>query len=187
MGDFMIDSSRVPELDANVQSDNWMNANKSQANGQFKAFGQVLNAEEHGGILPSVETLRCFKGNWIVHVGELFGCTYAANNVWGRTTSMEFQVELQKRFHRVYEHKMNRWPLFRDTLTIWRRNKVIKVGEEKVVCLQDEEMNDALQTKFGKVYGLKDEFGGKKSKKRNIFAGANYDGQYVADKGNKNY
>eukprot|EP01083_Nonionella_stella_P017997 50348_1 len=151
--------------DMNEEDEGEMNNNE-----RYQAFGSLMKSAQ--GTLPSVECLRSYKGNYVVHVGELFGCTYDASNVWGRTTSMQFQIELQTHFHKVYQYEMARWPMFRDTLTIWRRNKVSKVGQEQIVCLQETETNDTFITKY-----WQDLFGQRVSsnkKGKNIFEGANY-------------
>merc|ERR1719242_1157227 len=119
-----------------------------------------------GDNLPSVQCLKAFKGDYVVHVGELFGCTWSASQVWGKTTSMAFQVELQTHFHRVYQHELPRFPLFRDTLTIWKRNKTASIGQERILCLQPEMCADNFQTR-----GWDSWFKGRIKKKRRVDPG----------------
>ena len=150
-------------------------------NGKYQIFGSLIDTKDREEPLPSVECLRHFKGNYVVHIGELFGCTYNTLCPWGRTTSMQFQIELQTNFHKIHQHEMRRWPLFRDTLTIWRRNKIINVGNEKIINIGDIDKNDSFNTKFWQsIY--KQRVNGQKDK--NMFQGSKIKNK--PQQGNKN-
>ena len=137
---------------------------------KYRAPGGVMSGDK----LPSIECLRAFKGNYVVHVGELFGCTWDATNVWGKTTSREFQIELQSKFHKIHQHELMRWPMFRDTLTVWKRNKVEKVGQESMICLQPTAAKDSHETDLWQsIIRQKKKNDKKWSEKDNILAGSN--------------
>jgi len=141
--DFKMDKSVVSEFAENKKR-MLLNDGKScvNENAQYRSKGHVMN----GRSLPSVQCLKAFEGMYVVHVGELFGCTWSAMNVWGKTTSKEFQIELQSHFHKVYEYELTRWPLFRDTLTVWKRKKTVSIGQERVLSQQPEMCVDKFQT-----------------------------------------
>merc|ERR550525_448303 len=108
----LLNDGRDPD-EPEIDDDDLMFGGKANDKVRYRSRGQVMS----GNNLPSVQCLKAFKGDYVVHVGELFGCTWSASKVWGKTTSMAFQVELQTHFHRVYQHELPRFPLFRDPLT----------------------------------------------------------------------
>ncbi|XP_078278395.1 uncharacterized protein LOC144606305 isoform X1 [Rhinoraja longicauda] len=76
----------------------------------------------------SVDCLRRFQGETLVHVGELLGETQSANP-WGQSSSREFQLSLAEDFCCVSRIKLPNWPGHLDSLTLWRRKNV-----QPVVC-----------------------------------------------------
>merc|ERR1719474_183028 len=140
----------------------------------YRSIGEVMECGSSKETLPSVECLRAFKGNYAVHIGELFGCSWNAQRVWGQTTSSQFQIELQSNFHRIHQQPLPRWPLFRDTLTVWKRNKVDLIGQQKVLCLQDQETNDSFDTVFWKNTSKRRVQKRVDKEKGHLFEGANY-------------
>lgn len=68
-------------------------------------------------------SLRClehFRGDVIVHVGELFGETQSPHP-WGASTSSKFQLALLREFRLAQRCALPNWPGLRDSLTVWRR------------------------------------------------------------------
>ncbi len=82
----------------------------------------------------AAECLDNFKGDTIIHVGEmmvgngtLFGVPQAP---FGRTSSADFQVSLQESFHQVLVCELlNRFPYSRDCISVWKRTQMV-VGKE---------------------------------------------------------
>ncbi|XP_019615932.1 PREDICTED: uncharacterized protein LOC109463529 isoform X1 [Branchiostoma belcheri] len=68
----------------------------------------------------STDCLNHYKGDAIIHVGELFGETLSSNP-WGQSTSREFQLNLGEHFRCVTRMQLPNWPGHMDTLTLWRR------------------------------------------------------------------
>ncbi|XP_078362177.1 uncharacterized protein LOC144646455 [Oculina patagonica] len=68
----------------------------------------------------SLDCLKHYKGNTIIHIGELFGETLSANP-WGQTTSRAFQLQLGERFRCVSRVQLPNWPGHMDSLTVWSR------------------------------------------------------------------
>lgn len=175
--DFIMDNNTINQTNDKKNDDEDNEKHKYKSFGHMMSVDNVENKENKE--LPSLQCLKHFKGNWIVHIGELFGYTFDGLNPWGKTTSMQFQIYLQTHFHKVYQHEMRRWPLFRDTITVWRRNKIVNVGQNKILNVQDDEISDNINTNFWKSI-FKTRLYGKQEK--NIFAAANYGkdrGKYV--------
>ena len=72
------------------------------------------------GCLFSLDCLRNYKGNTVIHIGELFGETLSTNP-WGQTTSRDFQLRLGETFRCVSRVQLPNWPGHMDSLTVWSR------------------------------------------------------------------
>lgn len=72
------------------------------------------------GCLFSLDCLRHYKGNTVIHIGELFGETLSTNP-WGQTTSRDFQLRLGESFRCVSRVQLPNWPGHMDSLTVWSR------------------------------------------------------------------
>ncbi|ETO17149.1 hypothetical protein RFI_20181 [Reticulomyxa filosa] len=73
-------------------------------------------------------TLKHFQGEFVVHFGE-----------FGRTTSIEVQNELARRYHKIYECNLPQWPGTKDTFSIWRKNSVGHIGGQEMKIFNDKE------------------------------------------------
>lgn len=100
-------------------------------------YRPVDGSEDEDEVDPEEEpyslALDCFnryRGDTIIHVGELFGTGTVLENPWGRTTSEGFQLALNCDFHKVLSLPLPSWPLSRDVLTVWKRTDRIKVKNE---------------------------------------------------------
>ncbi|XP_038670233.1 uncharacterized protein LOC119974936 isoform X2 [Scyliorhinus canicula] len=76
----------------------------------------------------SLDCLSDFKGDIILHVGELLGETLSANH-WGQSTSRSFQLALAEEFCCLSRIKLPNWPGHLDSLTMWKRKSA-----QPVVC-----------------------------------------------------
>ena len=92
--------------------------------------GDAGDADDDDDDAPASASLasRCldaYRGDVVAHVGELFGDTLSlAQAPWGRTTGGEFHARLAAGWHCVLRLELPRWPLHRDTLSVWRRTTV---------------------------------------------------------------
>ena len=68
----------------------------------------------------SLDCLKFYKGNTIIHIGEMFGETLSSNP-WGQTTSRDFQIQLGESFRCVSRVQLPNWPGHMDSLTVWSR------------------------------------------------------------------
>lgn len=63
--------------------------------------------------------LMTYKGDYVIHVGELFGDTLAVDqSPWGRSSSAEFQVQLASQFHCILKASLSNWLHSRDSITV---------------------------------------------------------------------
>ncbi|XP_060704334.1 uncharacterized protein LOC132830559 isoform X2 [Hemiscyllium ocellatum] len=76
----------------------------------------------------SLDCLSYFRGDIILHVGELLGETLSANH-WGQSTSRNFQLALAEDFCCLSRVKLPNWPGHLDSLTMWKRK-----NPQSVVC-----------------------------------------------------
>lgn len=68
----------------------------------------------------SLDCLGYYRGDTILHVGELLGETFSSNP-WGQSTSRDFQLALADDFCCVRRLGLPHWPGHRDSLSIWKR------------------------------------------------------------------
>lgn len=76
--------------------------------------------------------LDSFSGDWVVHVGELFGeCLSMEHAPWGRTSAEEFQISLFRDFSCVCKAPLAyRWAHAMDSISIWRRTRSVFVVDD---------------------------------------------------------
>lgn len=91
----------------------------SQCHVQLKLV-QVVPLYFSEGCTFSLDCLKFYKGNTIIHIGELFGETLSSNP-WGQTTSRDFQLQLGEHFRCVSRVQLPNWPGHLDSLTVWSR------------------------------------------------------------------
>jgi hypothetical protein len=83
--------------------------------------------------------LEHFKGDHVIHVGELFGDNWSMEQApWGRSSAPEFQEQLHAQFHCLLKISLTNWLHVRDTLTVWKRSQVC----EMVFAADGEEEDD---------------------------------------------
>jgi len=74
------------------------------------------------------ECLRHFQGDYIIHVGELYGDTTSMEQgPWGRSSGAEFQQELAATFHCLLRVSLPNWIHVRDTLSVWKRSELCSI------------------------------------------------------------
>lgn len=74
-----------------------------------------------------------FKGDYVIHVGEVYGDTLSVDQApWGRSSSPGFQERLATEFHCVMRIQLPNWIHVRDTLTVWKRSSLCAIvfGDE---------------------------------------------------------
>ena len=93
----------------------------------------------------SLECLKYYQGDTLIHIGELAFTTGtlaggADQCPFGRTTCSEFQVELAAQFHCVLSAKLKMsLPHCKDYISVWRRSSFVSMGEGEGECDEGEE------------------------------------------------
>ena len=90
----------------------------------------------------SEDCLELFQGDFVIHVGELFGSSLSQSHLpFGRTSSPGFQERLVSEFHCVLSHPLTRrWShSSRDCLTVWKRTIFKPVNWALIPDEEDEE------------------------------------------------
>jgi len=93
----------------------------------------------------AVECLKRYKGDTIIHVGEIFGHTFL-ENPWGKTTDADFQEELAATFHQILQVPLPSWQGACDTLTVWKRTQRCQVDDICFQYIPKSEMLDLVQS-----------------------------------------
>ena len=82
--------------------------------------------------------LQHFKGDTIIHVGELFGDTVSVDQApWGRSSGPEFQQRLATEYHCILKVKLTNWLHVRDTISVWKRSHfcpIVFQGDDEDDC-----------------------------------------------------
>lgn len=105
-----------PDEDVQAEADN-----DSGEDGKKKK--KKSGAAKNPPVPLSVQCLSNFTGDYIVHVGELFGSNISSSqSPFGRSTSAEFQCLLHSSFHCILRHALPSWPHAKEQITVWKRN-----------------------------------------------------------------
>lgn len=68
--------------------------------------------------------LEHYQGDYVVHVGELYGDTLSMDQApWGRSSGPEFQQRLASEYHCLLRAKLTNWLHVRDTISVWKRTE----------------------------------------------------------------
>ena len=99
---------------------------------QVLLFKDDDEEEEEQIFIPKSMGYQClenYKGNVIIHVGELMDIDYgtlcmdSSQAPWGRSSSSDFQQKLMTEYHCIFKMPLTNWLHTRDTLTIWKRSQ----------------------------------------------------------------
>ena len=72
--------------------------------------------------------LEHFKGDIVIHVGELFSDTLSFDqSPWGRSSGSLFQQRLVSEYHCVLKAKLQSWLHVRDTISVWKRSQLCSI------------------------------------------------------------
>jgi len=100
--------------------------------------GNDDNAESMGAAC-----LEHFKGDTVIHVGELYGDTPSMDQApWGRSSGPEFQQRLASEYHCILRGKLKNWLHVNDTISVWKRTELCSIvfeGED------DDESDDEVE------------------------------------------
>lgn len=99
---------------------------------------------------PSSLALSClenYRGDYVIHVGELFNdTTFAMDQApWGRSSSPEFQQQLAAQYHCLLRVGLPSWLHVSDTLSVWKRSEACPIvfgGEE------DDDQDECLYYRY---------------------------------------
>jgi hypothetical protein len=85
--------------------------------------------------------LQHYKGDYIIHVGELFlDPTFSSEQApWGRSSSPAFQERLVSEYHCILRVTVPNWLHTADRLTVWKRSSTI------VIAYADEPDEDDME------------------------------------------
>lgn len=85
--------------------------------------------ELHSGSSLALSCLEHYRGDHVIHVGELFTDTTLAveQAPWGRSSSPEFQQQLASEFHCLLRVSLPSWLHVRDTLSVWKRSETCPI------------------------------------------------------------
>ena len=98
----------------------------------------IVTEPEEGPISMGAACLKYYKGDYVIHVGELYGSTLSMEQApWGRSSSPEFQQQLAADFHCLLQISLPSWLHVRDTLSVWKRSETCAI-----VFAADEEDED---------------------------------------------
>jgi hypothetical protein len=79
--------------------------------------------------------LEYFKGDVVVHVGEMFGDTPSMDQApWGRSSGSVFQQRLASEFHCILKAGLKNWLHVNDTISVWKRTELCSIvfqGEDE--------------------------------------------------------
>lgn len=91
--------------------------------------------------------LEHFQGEYVIHVGEIFGdCLSMDQAPWGRSSGPQFQERLASEFHCILRVGLQNWLHVRDTLSVWKRTKtctIVFAGEG-----DDGDSDEEIEYKF---------------------------------------
>jgi hypothetical protein len=72
--------------------------------------------------------LEHYKGNTVIHVGELYGDTPSMDQApWGRSSGPEFQQRLASEYHCILRATLNNWLHVNDTISVWKRTELCSI------------------------------------------------------------
>jgi hypothetical protein len=72
--------------------------------------------------------LEHYTGEYVIHVGEVYGDTLAMNQApWGRSSSPEFQQRLTSEFHCILKASLSNWLHVWDTISVWKRTETCSI------------------------------------------------------------
>jgi hypothetical protein len=72
--------------------------------------------------------LEYFKGEYVVHVGELYSDTLSMDQApWGRSSGAEFQERLASEYHCLLKASLTNWLHVRDTISVWKRSETCSI------------------------------------------------------------
>jgi hypothetical protein len=99
--------------------------------------------------------LEHFKGEYVVHVGELYGDTPSMEQApWGRSSGAEFQERLASEYHCLLKASLTNWLHVRDTISVWKRSETCSIvfaaddddDEEEEMAYKHIPVNERLPT-----------------------------------------
>lgn len=90
-----------------------------------------------------IQCLDHFQGNYIIHIGELYGDTLSMDQApWGRSSSPSFQERLASEFHCLLKASLPNWLHVRDTISVWKRSERCPIVFEAEADDDNEDGND---------------------------------------------
>ena len=95
-----------------------------------------------------VECLKNYTGDYVIHVGELFGDSLSLEQCpWGRSSGPEFQQYLATTFHCILKASLPNWIHVRDTISVWKRSETCSIVFAADSDEEDEEGDEEVEYK----------------------------------------
>lgn len=114
-----------------------------EENGNHHENDDNVDEEDNAPTSMGAACLENYKGDTIVHVGELFGDTLSMDQApWGRSSGAEFQQRLFSEYHCVLKAKLTNWLHVKDTISVWKRSKCCTIVFEAEDENDDNEESD---------------------------------------------
>lgn len=105
---------------------------------------QAGSDEEKTTTSMGAACLEYYTGDYVIHVGELFGDTLAVDQApWGRSSGPDFHVRLASEFHCILKATLSNWLHVRDTISVWKRTQkcsIVFATDSDEEDEQDEEV-----------------------------------------------
>ena len=89
---------------------------------------EVEGATDNEPISLGQACLENYSGQYVIHVGEVFGDTLSMSQApWGRSSSPMFQQQLAAEFHCILKIPLPSWLHVHDSLTVWKRSEMCTI------------------------------------------------------------
>jgi len=98
-----------------------------------------------------IECLEHFKGDHIIHIGELYSDTLSMEQTpWGRSSSSQFQERLAGEYHCLLKASLPSWLHVRDTISVWKRSERCSIVFEGEIDedTQEKEEDEEVEYKY---------------------------------------
>jgi len=95
------------------------------------------------------ECLAHFKGDIVIHVGELFSDTLSFDQApWGRSSGSLFQQRLASEYHCILKAKLQSWLHVRDTISVWKRSQLCSIVFQSDETDSDDGQDEEVQYRY---------------------------------------
>jgi hypothetical protein len=91
----------------------------------------------------ALKCIEYYKGDYIIHAGELFGDSLdVSGSSWGRSSGPDFQAHLHSHYHCILKVPLPGWLHVRDSLSVWKRSAMCTIAYEADSDDDDDDDDD---------------------------------------------